>query len=456
MSKATPTHPFLRAFVLASCALASLAAAESVPPVPADVVEPPAPVDASPRQLLAEPLPIEEIRRYVSVYRTVQQAYVEEVGEGELMQSAIRGLLNDLDPHSAYLDREAAEAMTEQATGAYDGIGVELQQQPDRSLLVIAPIDDTPAARAGLRSGDVITEIDGEPVRVDSVDGAVQTLRGPPGSSVVLTVLREGEPGPITLTVVRERIQVASVRARMLEPGFGYLRISTFQADTARQVLRVLEELGGSGEEALRGLVLDLRSNPGGLLNAAVEVADAFIDDGVIVSTRGRLPFSNTEFSASPGDRLDGAPIIALIDSGTASASEVLAGALRDHGRARLMGNRSFGKGSVQTLLPLDNGDSLKLTTARYYTPNGTSIQARGLRPDLPVVSRNGNGRRNLRESDLPQHLGRDGGDAEEGLDEEDEDRVIDAALDALKQWAAGGSPDPQAGTRARLRAQRG
>lgn len=444
------------ALLAASLASGRLSAADAVPPVPADVVEPPAAVDAPPRQVLAEPLPIEEIRRYVSVYRTVQQAYVEEVGEEELMQSAIRGLLNDLDPHSAYLDREAAEAMTEQATGAYDGIGVELQQQPDRSLLVIAPIDDTPAARAGLRSGDVITEIDGEPIRVDSVDGAVQTLRGPPGSSVDLTVLRDGEPGPITLTVVRERIQVASVRSRLLEAGYGYLRISTFQADTSRQVRRMLDELSEGSGGALTGLVLDLRSNPGGLLNAAVEVADAFIDEGVIVSTRGRLPFSNTEFSASPGDRLEGAPIIALIDSGTASASEVLAGALRDHGRARLMGNRSFGKGSVQTLLPLDNGDSLKLTTARYYTPKGTSIQARGLRPDLPVVSRNGNGRRNLRESDLPQHLGGDPRQADDGLDEEDEDRVIDAALEALKQWVAGGTLDPQAGARGRRRAQRG
>lgn len=437
--------------------VASLAAgpAWAADPAPPDQLAPADPVTAGPRQVLAEPLPIEEIRRYVSVYRTVQQAYVEEVDEADLMQSAIRGLLTDLDPHSAYLEREAAEAMTEQATGTYDGIGVELQQQPDRSLLVIAPIDDTPAARAGLRSGDVITEIDGEPIRADNVDGAVQTLRGPPGTAVELTVLRDGEPGPITLTVVRERIQVASVRSRLLEPGFGYLRISTFQADTSRQVVRVLDELAEASGGTLSGLVLDLRSNPGGLLNSAVEIADTFIDEGVIVSTRGRLPFSNTEFSASPGDRLDGAPIIALIDSGTASASEVLAGALRDHGRARLMGNRSFGKGSVQTLLPLDNGDSLKLTTARYYTPNGTSIQARGLRPDLPVVSRNGAGRRNLRESDLPQHLGRDPAEVEEGLDEEDEDRVIEAALDALKQLSAGGTL-PQADARARRRAQRG
>lgn len=387
------------------------------------------------------PLPIEEVRRYVGVWRTVQEAYVEEVDDRRLMEASIRGLLSDLDPHSAYLDREQTESMQERSAGAYDGIGVELQQLPDRSLLVIAPIDDTPAARAGVLAGDVITRIDGEPVAVDSVDEAVSLLRGEPGSAVQLTVLREGEVGPLELTVVRERIRVESVRHRLLEPGFGYVRISTFQADTAHALQDALEALEAEAETdgtGLSGLVLDLRSNPGGLLNVAVEASDLFLDEGLIVSTRGRLPFANAEFHASPGQWLEGVEIVVLIDSGTASAAEVMAGALRDHGRARLMGNRSFGKGSVQTLLPLENGDSLKLTTARYYTPSGNTIQARGLRPDLPVTRRAMGARRNFRESDLPGHLGRDAGAAEDGLDELDEDRVIRLAVDALK---AGSGP---------------
>lgn len=354
-------------------------------------------------------VPIDEIRRFVEVFRTVRDVYVEDIDDATLMQAAIRGLLAGLDPHSAYLDGQRLDEVEELSTGAYQGIGVELVQQPDRSLLVIAPIDDTPAARAGIRPGDLIVAIDGQPIQADDLDQAVATLRGAPGSAIRLTVIREGVPDPLELDVVRDIIRITSVRARMLEPGFGYLRLSVFQGDTATAVRAQLSELAAQAEGGLRGLVLDLRGNPGGLLTAAVEVADAFLDaarldDPVIVSTQGRLPLADLGYRAHAGDLLRGAPIAVLIDAGSASASEVLAGALRDHGRAVLIGERSFGKGSVQSILPLDNGDSLKLTTARYYTPAGHDIQASGITPDIEL----GNRQPSLaepRERDLPGHL---------------------------------------------------
>jgi carboxyl-terminal processing protease len=353
---------------------------------------------------------LDEIRRFVSVFRAVKQAYVDPIDDERLMRAAIRGLLTDLDPHSAYLDKTESQALNEQASGAYDGLGLEVLQQPDRTLLVIAPIDDTPAARAGIKSGDVITRIDGQAIDADSVDGAVDSMRGAPGTPITLTVERENAPEPLSFTLTRETIRVSSVKVRALDPGYAYLRISTFQVDTGTEVNRKLKALQKDAKQPLEGLVLDLRSNPGGLLNSAVEVADAFLDSGAIVSTRGRLGYANTEFKAHRGDLLDGAPIVILADSGTASAAEVLAGALRDHRRALVMGTGSFGKGSVQTVLPMDNGDSIKLTTARYYTPSGTSIQASGIEPDvlLPedaALAESQTRPPTLRERDLPGHL---------------------------------------------------
>ncbi|HEY0333332.1 MAG TPA: S41 family peptidase [Stenotrophomonas sp.] len=339
-------------------------------------------------------LPLEEIRRYVAVYNAVKQAYVDPVDDKKLMQSAIRGLLLDLDPHSTYFDKEDAEAFDEQATGAYDGIGVELLQQQDNTLKVIAPIDDTPAARAGIRAGDVIVAIDGKPIA--NIE-AMEPLRGKPGSTVRLTLLREGRDKPLDVSVTRETIRVASVRSRMLEPGYGYVRISTFQADTGTDFRKQLDALEKQAGGKLRGLVLDLRSNPGGLLTAAVQVADDLLDRGTIVSTRGRISISDAKFEATPGDMLGGVPVVVLVDAGSASASEVLAGALRDNQRARIIGSRTFGKGSVQTVLPLDNGDSVKLTTARYYTPSGKSIQASGIVPDVVLTPE--------RERDAPASL---------------------------------------------------
>ena len=359
-------------------------------------------------------VPLAEIKRFVDVFNAVREGYVEPVGDDALMQSAIKGLLLDLDPHSVYFDKDDAEAFDEETSGAYDGIGVEVQPQPDGSILVIAPIDETPAARAGLRSGDSIVAVDGKPLQPGENNEA--PLRGKAGTTVVLTVIREGAPEPLKLGIVRETIRVQSVRSKLLEPGYGYIRIAAFQADTASEFARKLVALQKqAGKPGLRGLVLDLRSNPGGLLVSAVQIADDLLQKGGIVSTRGRLGISDTEFNATPGDKLKGAPLVVLVDAGSASAAEVLAGALDDNNRARIVGSRTFGKGSVQTLLPLDNGDSIKLTTARYYTPSGKSIQALGIVPDVvlhPAEGAENGGKADVTEARLPGHLE---GEAEPG-----------------------------------------
>lgn len=393
----------------------------------------------------ANKIPIEEIRRYVNVYNAVKQAYVEPVDDRKLMQSAIRGLLLDLDPHSAYLPKPAADAFAEDSDGAYDGIGVEVQQQPDGSILVIAPIDDTPAAKAGVKAGDIIIAVDGKTLTPEVADG--NPLRGAPGTRTVLTVQREGAPKPLQIAVQRETIRVGSVRGRMLEPGYGYIRVSAFQADTAKDFSAQLQKLQAqAADKGLRGLVLDLRSNPGGLLTSAVQIADDLLDKGKIVSTRGRISLGDAEFNATPGDLLRGAPLAVVIDAGSASASEVLAAALRDNQRATLVGSRTFGKGSVQTVLPLDNGDSVKLTTARYYTPSGKSIQARGIDPDVllrPDANVKGV-RSDISEAGLPGHLRGDqeasgvgNGDVLEG------DAPIAAALLQLKKTVASSDAQP-------------
>ena len=399
--------------LLLTSALLPMAVFAEAPPAPDEAISEPAKDTAS----------LDEIRRFVSVFRAVQEGYVDPIDDATLMRAAIRGLLLDLDPHSAYLDADQSRELNEAASGAYAGLGLEVVQQPDRSLLVVAPIDDTPAARAGIRPGDVITAIDGKPIEVDGVDAAIDSMRGPVGSKTQLTVMRESSREPLQFTLTRETIRVSSVRTRLLEPGYAYLRIATFQANTGLDLERKLKDVVASNGAPLKGLVLDLRSNPGGLLNTAVEAADAFLDEGVIVSTRGRLPHSRSEASAHKGDIIHGAPIAILVDGGTASAAEVLAGALRDHHRALVLGSTTFGKGSVQTVLPLDNGDSIKVTTARYYTPNGTSIQATGIVPDVTLEVRPqdyddlGFQPPTLRERDLPGHLRGDNEDPESFTD---------------------------------------
>lgn len=398
----------------------------------------------------ATQVPLDEIRRYVSVYNAVKQAYVDPVDDNKLMHSAIKGLLLGLDPHSTYFDKADAQVFDEETSGAYDGVGVEVQQQADGTVKVIAPIDDTPAARAGIKSGDVITAVDGKPLTPADAEGQ-GPLRGKPGSKLTLTIERAGVAKPFDVRLQRETIRVASVRGRMLEPGYGYIRVAAFQADTAADFERVLDGLQaqagantpgkGVPGKGLRGLVLDLRSNPGGLLTSAVQIADDLLDSGTIVSTRGRIAISDAQFSATPGDRMQGAPVVVLVDAGSASAAEVLAGALADNHRARIVGSRTFGKGSVQTLLPLDNGDSVKLTTARYYTPSGKSIQARGIAPDVVLHPAKGSpgSHPDYAEALLPGHLrgdaeGEAGSNAGEVLDG---DGPIAAALVELKKQVA-------------------
>ena len=389
----------------------------------------------------ASKVPLAEIKRFVSVYNAIRQAYVDPVDDKVLMSSAIHGLLLDLDPHSAYLDKEDAQAFDQDTSGAYDGIGVEVQQLPDGKVRIIAPIDDTPAARAGIKAGDVIVAVDGQVLTLASTENG-GPLRGEPGSTLKLSVMRAGSAKPLEFSLTRETIHIASVRGRMLEPGYGYIRVAAFQADTAadfEKQLKALQAKAGAG--GLRGLVLDLRSNPGGLLTSAVQIADDLLDSGKIVSTRGRIALSDSVYAATPGDLMHGAPVVVLVDAGSASASEVLAGALHDNKRARIVGSRTFGKGSVQTVLPLDNGDSVKLTTARYYTPSGKSIQARGIEPDVVLKPDNADKAAtpaDYAESRLPGHLhgddevaGSNAGDVLEG------DAPITAALAELKKQVA-------------------
>ena len=434
----------LRLLPLAAALFALPAFAQETP---AEPKQDPAPIEApdamnvGAEDTSASKVPLAEIRRYVAVYNAVKEAYVEPVDDKTLMQSAIRGLLFDLDPHSVYMEHETAEEFDEASRGSYGGVGVELQRQPDGSLRVIAPIDDTPAARAGIKAGDIITAIDGKPFKPDEGDTS-GPLRGEPGSKVTLTVVRENKPKPFDITLTRETIRIVSVKSRMLEPGYGYLRIASFQADTAADFDRQLDQLREQAGGTLRGLVIDLRSNPGGLLTSAVQIADSLLEKGKIVSTRGRVPISDAEFGATPGDRSGGAPVVVLVDAGSASASEVLAGALRDNQRARVIGSRTFGKGSVQTVLPLDNGDSVKLTTARYYTPSGKSIQALGIVPDVELHAakdaENG-GKPDYTEASLRGHLAGDEDDAPGTNAGEvlEGDAPITAALNELKKPVA-------------------
>lgn len=350
---------------------------------------------------------IDDVRTFTAVYNIVKQAYVDDVGDKRLMEAAIKGLLSGLDPHSEYLDPRQLSDLTEGTSGAYDGLGLEVLTI-DGVLRVVSPIDDTPAERGGIKPGDIITRIDGKAVSAENVNESVEQLRGNPGSSVVLTVLHEGESAPVDITLKREKIKVASVRARWLETGYAYLRVTQFQEDTGGELKRKLARL--RGKDSMRGVVLDLRSNPGGLLTAAVEVSDVFLDSGVIVTTRGRLNDTDLSFSATPGDLTDGAPLVILVDRGTASAAEIVAGALKDNHRGLILGQKTFGKGSVQTVLPLEDGHAVKLTTARYYTPANISIQATGIVPDielrdLKLAVRDAAPSLMTSERDLPNHL---------------------------------------------------
>lgn len=330
-------------------------------------------------------LPFDELRTFTEIFGRIKQDYVEPVSDKKLLEDAIRGMLSGLDPHSAYLVSEEYKELQEGTTGQFGGLGIEVGME-NGFVKVVSPIDDTPAQRAGIKSGDLIVRLDDKPVKGMTLSDAVKMMRGEPGSQIVLTVIREGEEAPLKFELTRDIIKVKSVKSRLLEKNFGYVRISSFQSGTGQGLVEAIDELKKENEGALKGIVLDLRNNPGGVLNAAVDVSDAFIESGLIVYTEGRIRNSEMRFNATPDDIIDGAPIVVLINAGSASASEIVAGALQDHKRAIIMGEKSFGKGSVQTILPTSNGGAVKLTTARYFTPSGRSIQAEGIDPDVTLA----------------------------------------------------------------------
>ena len=332
----------------------------------------------------SEPLPFKDLQTFVEILNRVKADYVEPVEDKVLLENAVRGMLTGLDPHSSYLDQEEFKEMNIATSGKFGGLGIEVQMQ-NGFVRVVSPIDDTPAAKAGMQPGDLIVKIDDTPTKGLELSEAVQKMRGEPGSKIVLTVVREGAAAPLTVPMERAIINVASVRGRMLEPGMGYLRISSFTTETSASLDKELKKLKKEAGGQLKGIVLDLRNNPGGVLDAAVKVSDAFIDRGTIVSIKGRESEGNREFGATPGDELDGRPIVVMVNSGSASASEIVAGALQDQKRAVLIGDKTFGKGSVQTIMPLQSEAAIKLTTARYYTPSGRSIQGDGITPDIAV-----------------------------------------------------------------------
>ena len=367
------------------------------------------------------PLPVEELRAFTEVFGAIKQNYVEPVDDKKLITGAINGMLSDLDPHSAYLDAEAYKELQVGTQGQFGGLGIEVGME-DGFVKVISPIEDTPAFRAGVKPGDLIIRLDETPVKGMSLSDAVKRMRGKPNTQITLTISRKGEPRPIVVTITRAIIKVQSVKAKLIEPGYGWVRISQFQEQTPEHLVRHLADLYKRG--ALKGLVLDLRNDPGGLLYGAVAVSAAFLPSkALVVSTNGRTEDAKKKFFASPDDyqrgsnddvlrNLPGAvktvPMVVLVNGGSASASEIVAGALQDHKRAKVIGTQTFGKGSVQTIMPLGNSTAIKLTTARYYTPSGRSIQAKGITPDIVVEEPGSDPQARLREADLEHHLQND------------------------------------------------
>ncbi len=414
-----------------------------------DVAIDDSPSDTSPSDISVNPsLPLEEIRMFSEVFERIRTEYVDEVDARTLIKNAIKGMLNGLDPHSSFLAPEDYEDLVNSSEGKFGGLGIEVVIEDDL-LKVVSPIDDTPASLAGIESGDVIVMIDGEPVQGLGLRKNVEKMRGVPGTKIKLTIFREGEDGPLEMTLVRANIKMSSVKGEILEPGFAYTRVSSFQQDSAQNLRFRIKKMVSNGDAPLKGLVLDLRNNPGGNLDSAVEISDMFLRSGEIVSTRGRKKTSISSFDAKPDDVLDGLPMVVLVNRGSASASEIVAGALQDHGRALIVGDKTFGKGSVQVGASLTNGAGLKLTTARYYTPSGRSIQATGITPDVVVRAVRyvdaGDERQRVGETDLVGHLenGNDGDDVNEDSEESEtvartsdlleDDHELITALNVLK-----------------------
>jgi carboxyl-terminal processing protease len=376
------------------------------------------------RETLATPLPIEELRAFSEVFGRIKSDYVEPVSDKKLINEAINGMLSGLDPHSAFLDAEAFKELQVGTQGEFGGLGIEVGME-DGLVKVISPIEDTPAFLAGIKSGDLIVKLDDTLIKGMSLNDAVKRMRGKPGSKIVLTVIRKDQPKPLTFTLTRAVIKVQSVKSKLAEPGYGFVRITQFQEHTGENLAKALKDMVKQNGEPLKGLVLDLRNDPGGLLTGAVGVSAAFLQkDALVVYTEGRTDDAKMRLTATPENYLRGngkddylsdlpesiksVPLVVLVNGGSASASEIVAGALQDHKRAVVMGTQTFGKGSVQTVLPLGNNTAIKLTTARYYTPGGRSIQAMGIVPDIlvedPSSSEMDNAFR-LREADLDKHL---------------------------------------------------
>ena len=347
-----------------------------------------------------------QLELFGDVFKRIKTDYVDDVSDEDLIEAAINGMLTSLDPHSKYLDPDSFSDMRIETQGKFGGLGIEVTMEGGL-VKVVAPIDETPAARAGIQSGDLISHLDGEPILGLSLDEAVDLMRGEPNTTITLTVLRQGAEAPLEVELTREIIQVNVVRARR-EENVAYLRVTKFNDGTDRQLKQALDDLLATIGDDIQGIVLDLRNNPGGLLDQAISVSDAFLEYGEIVSTRGRREDSVQRFNARSGDIADGLPMVVLINGGSASASEIVAGALQDHGRAIILGTRSFGKASVQTVIPLSDQGAMRLTTARYYTPSGGLIQAKGIVPDIIVVQARIESLDKVdrtREADLPRHL---------------------------------------------------
>lgn len=400
---------------------------EQTVPLTPEQITPVVPEAAATAEITA--LPLDELRKFANVFGTIKNEYVEPIDDTTLLNYAIQGMLSGLDPHSAYLDPKEFSELQETTSGAFGGLGIEVGME-NGFVKVIAPIDDTPAQKGGIEAGDLIIRLDETPVKGLSLSEAVEMMRGEPGTKIMLTIVREGEREPMEIELERSIIKVNSIKTLPLDDKYGYIRITQFQKQTGDDFAKGIETLKGQIAN-FSGLIIDLRNNPGGVLQAAVQVADHLIEDGLIVYTQGRSEVSRLSMNATPGDMIEGKPIVVLIDGGSASASEILAGALQDHKRAVIMGTQSFGKGSVQNVLPLGEDYGLKLTTARYYTPKGRSIQAEGIVPDIEVARAKLGDEKEaelIREADLAGHLSNDTAsknkkpEAEEEKSEQDED----------------------------------
>jgi len=401
-----------------------------------------------------------QLNLFGDIFERVRSHYVEKPDESKLVESAINGMLNGLDPHSSYMDTKSFKDMQIQTRGEFGGLGIEVTMETDGLVKVVAPIDDTPAAKAGIRAGDIITHLDDEPVLGLTLPQAVEKMRGPVNTKIRLKVMRKGNDAPIEIAIIRDNIRVRSVRMKIEGDDIGYIRITQFNEQTTDGLKKAITDIGNQlSSDKLRGYVIDLRNNPGGLLDQAISVSDAFLERGEIVSTRGRDPEETQRFNARPGDLTKGKPVIVLINGGSASASEIVAGALQDHRRATLVGTRSFGKGSVQTIIPLGSGNgALRLTTARYFTPSGRSIQAKGISPDIEVLQEvpeemKARSTETKGESSLRGHL-RAEGDEQGGSQsyippESKDDKALNAALELLRgtRTHAAFPPNPKSAT---------